>query len=594
MIFYDMECEQTIAGLPLLICCVVWSVVKGFVDVAVENKFSQDVHSVVYFHGMNCVKDFLEFLFTVPQWTRCQRNYLMGFNNYKFDDLYLVQEIQNEYDCIQMLKSLTAKSGRILELTFKAIGHSTIHSKDLIKYIPGGQNLASIGKTVKLPKLIGEIDFKQYNAKNPLYALKYCARDVCITVEGWFGLARKQWEPICGTLFQDTVSVIEYTSQSQIAYNCVLYECPGMYPLTDQGYKYARQAYFGAKTDSCIYGQERVLPVSVWDYSSLYPSMVDAMPIGQEVWLFNYPVKFDKTFNPYDYKPFVCTVVLEKPMSKNHFEQGNGVLPIHVNNQLFYLNSGKVKGVYTSRHIYVAIQDGWTVKRAWNFMFTQKWSLAPRRFYAKWYAIKQQYEKDSTWYWAAKMILNSSIGYFGLKHDVNNYKNLMFACFNLANTCQYQLLKKQYLMSVQCYGIYYEDTDSMVISTECMNRLVAKYPEMLSTETVLGNINTLKGEIEAHNQPSVVVLAKKMYHCHKKFGCKGHHHSVTYDYMKSCLKEPKLTHSEKVDKLQVGNNLFIGKFVPTKRIMKHNVPIMKIYCNQCKRFITKHVIMKSK
>ena len=186
-----------------------------------------------------------------------------------------------------------------------------------------------------------------------LSALKYCARDVAIVIKGWFDLVLVTWEHT--PFIQDKTQIIKYSSQSQLAYHHVLHSIPGQVTLSDNAYRYARHAYFGAKVDSCMFGKLYKGPVTMWDYSSLYPSMANAkLPIGPESWK---DLHIDwNNFDPYAYPPFVCTVLLHKG-AESHSNQHLGVLPYHHKGSLVYLNSGHIKGVYTSIHR--ASTSGW-------------------------------------------------------------------------------------------------------------------------------------------------------------------------------------------------------------------------------------------
>lgn len=592
ILFYDIEMEQLDAGLPVLICFTIWNSITGFVkNINCENvyRFDDDIYPVFYIYGKECLKWFIRFLYYVPSYTKMQCNYLMGFNNMGFDDLYIVEEIQSINHTFKIkIKELMFLGTRLCRLQFKCKG-GMLTSKDLMKFVSGGTSLMKLGETINLLKLKEEFDVKSFTFCHALKAVKYCARDVCITVKGWFDVGRKQFEPAVGSLIGSVGNVIQYGSQSQLAYNQVLFDVPHQYTLTNKAYQYTRQAYYGAKTDSCMFGKELLEPISVWDYKSLYPSMANAkLPIGKEKHKSHYKIDWNN-FKLYDHKPFVCNIVLTKERDRNHFNQCYGVLPVHHKGNLYFVNSGTVRGIYTSVHIDAAIRDGWKVKGAKDFVFLSRWTTDYSEFYQKWFAVKESYKKDSTHYWMAKQILNSSIGYFGLKSDINNRKPLFVALFILAYTCEYHKTLKDVMSLAKVTRPLYGDTDSIFLRSKDMNKLKVVCPEMFVRSPGLGTPFTLKGDLECENLESLIVLARKLYHCHKKSGHKGHHkRDSTYANFRKALTEPVYSTKWQPNKVIKGDTVVNGKFVERKRIMRATVPELKFYCWKCRKHVTVH------
>ena len=596
MVWYDIENEQLDAGFPVLICFVLWSTLVGFIDKLpvfdmLERepiKYDGEKYPVFALHGRNCVRDFLYVLHDIGVMTRCLKNYMMGYNNSGFDDLYLLTWLQeNKVKNIPKVVGLKWLSTNLLSFKLKCRTGCTVTSKDLMKFVSGG-TLMNLGETLGLPKLKDEFDVKTFTWEHAVRAIKYCARDVAITVKGWFELAAAQWTPSIGRLIRSTDNVIQYKSQAQIAYQQVIYQVRGMYTLTDKAYQYSRQAYFGAKTDSCMFGMETLKKVSVWDYTSLYPAMANSpLPIGKESY------KMEKIewedFDPYMYRPFICTVILRKDQSTDHMSQNYGVLPVHFEKGLHFLNSGHVKGVYTCIHIKAALDDGWKVVHATDFIFQERWTTQFSDFYKEWFGVKQSYKKGTHHYWMAKQVLNSSIGYFGLKNPVNNNKALWIGIFILANTCTYHVTLKRAMEKAKIKRLLYTDTDSIFLHKSAMDRLVSMNPEMVRKTKELGNPKVLYGDLEVDGAKSMIVLAKKLYHCHEKKGHKGHHKRYgTYDIMKGALKKAFVSDKWGPDKLVRNEKIWIGKFKLKTRTMRVSINRMKKYCKICNRYVTAH------
>jgi hypothetical protein len=262
---------------------------------------------------------------------------------------------------------------------------------------------------------------------------------------------------------------------------------------------------------------------------------------------------------------------------------------------LFFACSGSICGVYTSIHIEAAIKDGWTVKQAKDFVFLERWTTDYANFYQKWYEVKQTYVKDSTHYWMAKQILNSSIGYYGMKDPVNNGKPLWTAIFILANTCLYHVTMKQALAKANVKQVLYGDTDSVFLLKKDMDKLLSISPEMTHVTKFLGTPRTLVGDLEVDGVERFIVLSKKMYNLNDvKVSHKGHHKRFSkYKYMRSAMHKPRYTYKWTPQRKLKNNQVWISKFIKQKRVMRINIPELKVKCPKCKHFVTnefRHVL----
>jgi hypothetical protein len=179
IVFYDIECEQLEAGLPVLICFAFWTTDHGFVDVPYVNKYVGDLFPVYYVYGRECLTEFLTVMADVRAWTKKRENYLLGYNNQAFDDFYLIEKIQNtRKSCKPRIKELRFHNNKVHTLIWQCKHKTTLQSKDVIRFMAGNQSLQVLGETLKLPKLKDDFDFKSYSFSNALQALKYCVRDI--------------------------------------------------------------------------------------------------------------------------------------------------------------------------------------------------------------------------------------------------------------------------------------------------------------------------------------------------------------------------------------------------------------------------------
>ena len=175
----------------------------------------------------------------------------------------------------------------------------------------------------------------------------------------------------------------------------------------------------------------------------------------------------------------------------------------------------------------------------------------------------------------SKSVLNSSIGVYGTKATKNNNKPLQIGVFVLAYTCIYHLKLKQLMTKAKVPRVLYGDTDSVCLDKHVMERLIALEPGMMYEKGQgLSNAFELSGELEGEGSPGIIVLGKKMYHCHTKSGSKGiPRNNITYEFFQSVLKQEQITTRWTPDKYaNHENNVCIGKFKQAYRNKKSQTP----------------------
>lgn len=584
--FYDVECDSSTMAVTL-ICFMVYCTTTGWMDFDEYYPHVMDGPYKVYY--CYTAEQFQAFLIgsCKGMW------YVMAFNGNKFDHLLMFDQFPWTLTKAQAMATSTS----VKQLTYTHNGN-TIVTRDLLLYITA-TSLEKLGVTLKWHKL--DMHYSEITADNVSTYLMYCARDVTIMVKAWFDRVLFELKPVKGIIVDNVEAVIQFTSQAQIAFNAVVKQCHELY-ITDKGvYQYGKQAYYGAKCDSMVFGMHIQEPVEFYDIKSMYPKCMDHTPVGIPYYKYEHNVDWT-TYHPHNVRPFLCTVRLHKPFNDNVLDMGFGVLPFRdvTNGCLHYLTSGNVKGVYTSVDIYVAILDGWSVISAYDFIVWPKWSTELFSFYQKWFDIKQSHGKTSPEYWFAKIILNSSIGMACLKY-VNesighNCKPAQWGWFDLSATRLLLLQIKQQAAKANIKRILYGDTDSVCMTRKDMDAFVTIDPTILQTH--LGNCTNLTGELEGESK-EIIVLGKKMYYSGHKKACKGHNSSkmtrdVYLDALQgkdvlTCREMPRRSvyYCNKKQQLRMS----VSPFSEHTRKVQVTIPVIKkfVAAEQC--YINKYVIV---
>ena len=145
-----------------------------------------------------------------------------------------------------------------------------------------------------------------------------------------------------------------------------------------------------------------------------------------------------------------------------------------------------MQGIYTCVDIKAAQLDGWQVLDWENFMIFEKWTDQFSHFYQHWYNIKAQERKGSAKYWAAKIVLLSSIGKFNtIPRDGNrNKKPSYIGWFCLSYTRLMHVQLKFMCKSVGARRILYGDTDSLFLDYDKIMMMKSKFPDYFNLRMV--------------------------------------------------------------------------------------------------------------
>ena len=490
------------------------------------------------------------------------RVFVMAYNGNSFDHLYMVNGFKYDYSVI--------KGNNILCMDFKAWGvRYTL--RDLRDYITTG-NLAGIGDMIKLPKLTLGFD-----------SLDYAIRDTAIIGRAWCDVVLKNYVYLIGTVISHPSELICYRSTASLSYHyvCMMSKLDN-FALCPDVNDYLHKAYYGAKCDFSVLGLTE--NVAMYDIRSMYPAaMTQLMPYGE--------MSYYSTLTYLPDRLYIATVTLVKNVNKSVcLDSKFGVIPCVYESNTLYACAGTIKAVMTSVEIENARMDGWRVTELKDVIM---WQFKDTVFniFRQIFTLKQKHTKDTPMYWFAKIVMNSSIGKFASKPKyIPHYIN--YFCMSYSRRMLIGL--KNMMKTVNVPYVIYGDTDSIVLRTVDMDKLVHMYPTLLDHDLAT-NMMLPTGEIEVKGD--IIVLGKKLYYINdKKFSCKGHNRQeITSDMFIKCSNGlvMKTTRMSPYKSILLSENKTIHTTVtrfgkqsrsmqitlpPLKRLIKHNVligPIVK-------------------
>ncbi len=579
----------------LLISFCIWSYYKNkWIDVNIEH-CAKCVHVEIPMYTVKGSKCMSEFQNLCIDCTVHEGNtYVMAFNGNKFDHIYFIDDFPLPY------QSHLGKATSIKKVSWIVSNGYLLETRDLAEFITM-MPLKDLAPK-EYPKL--DYDGDKFNLYNIDESIEYCCRDTWILQNCWFKTILPRFRPMIGVLFEHEIMIIKYFSQAHAAYQAALRSfCNSeiVKHLEGEMFWYIRGAYFGARVDSQIYGEEHLnVDNCFFDISSMYPAaMNNPMPFGDISFMKHMSIDYGMDFDFLLHKPFICTVIMDKK-PQGCLQERYGLVPIRdKSGGIHYINSGHIEGVYSSVDIGCFIRDGWTIKGTMNYVLWDKWSMACGDFYREWYNIKQTQKKSNpNNYWAAKIILNSSIGKFCQKvfKGKDNTKPCQFGIFCLSYTRWLHYMMKDLCTRFEVPIIYYGDTDSICIDSDKMRMIELHCPDIFKLD-YLGDYETLKGEAEWGNEGTkIVVLAKKLYHNGKKFACKGHRKdNMEYEVMSDTLKGIKqysvMESPTKCVKILKGNKIWsnVSPFNESKRVIQVSIPLFRIKCTCCNYYVTNSI-----
>ncbi len=557
---YDVEAD-TFSGRCLLITFILFvgeqfiKVTSDYIDFITADPLEkyQDI-PIHVLHGYDCVRRFRQCIFNSAKY--CKKLYVMGFNASRYDHFHIFDNLPR----IWVPTSLMYTSATIKRIAWThAKDKCKIITQDVLMLCPFG-NLAAKGKQLKVPKFNEEIDIHKFKYSTRLEYVRYCARDTLLCWLTYTDIFLPSIMPSVGLVMETKWCAIQFISCASLAYHSVIKEIDNLYNLNKPLHEYVIQGYYGAKVDGCVFGKQFDEPITAYDIKSMYPACMYWLPVGKPTYSRTYKKALDLHLylEGNDFLrvlPFICTVRLTKDKTTNRLDNRFGVLPVrhreyYVRNaqnvdteSLTYLSCGDVTAVYTIVDIMAALKDGWIIKEMRDFVIWPTWTDVFTTFYKKWFAIKQSYKGDAPEYKFAKLILNSSIGMFGLKvmdeEEGCNHKPVQLGIFCLSWTRWLQVKIKETMRLAGIERPLYGDTDSIFMPSEDWTKFLAVDKSILCKD--LGDPLIMTGEIDCIAD-GLLVYATKCYCAYgdkNKYGSRGvSKNSLTKEEYMKLVHEP--------------------------------------------------------
>ncbi len=569
MIIYDLECEQEWYGTALLVSFIIYISNVVFRIPTIKLSTDKDGFICQYIMGSNCVEVFCNLIDKVINTSRCKTWMFFAHNGLKFDHLYLIPYLNKKWNVGECIRS----GSGFIHLMFES-NDNVIYMKDTYRYLnfPLKKFKAASG----LSKIDLACDFSEEFCLSA-ECIDYCCRDVNVLTNLVRNIIPSYFNAFIPMCYSKSFDIYYYYSQADAAYNMCLKSISGcnVLAICDDYYDCYKHCYYGARTDSCMYGMKLEGKFKAYDISSMYPAgMNNPMPDGNVVYMNDYMVDWND-YNPHLYLPFICKARLIKT-----WLPGYGILPYHWNKhgggdvvgEIGYINGGDVTGSWTCIDLYNAVNDGWKVVWCKHFIVWERWTNEFQKFYKKWFDIKQA-TSDPNLRWSCKIVLNSSIGKFAQKtYGGINKKPSQLGWFCLSySRCLHSKLKQ--LLPSDKY-VYYGDTDSIFID-ECID-----LPDAYLNKMVLGDMNNCTGEVECVFD-TMIVIGKKMYLALKdgvvvKCGHKGIP-KLTVDMANDLLsgKTLSVTYMQPAKWVKSMSDIKVTKFWNVSRNVRITIPTLR-------------------
>lgn len=521
--------------------------IKGF-DQYQDIYYTQDKRQLIY------VIDQLSFKF--------KHIYLYAHNGGKWDHhlILLPHYLPLAKNSIEKIKNA--------RFTNIVLERCTLYFRDTISFFPGPLRIT--GQMIGCPKL--DASYEVFNLEEQI---PYCCRDTEILSKG-FSWLRRYMIPLLGSGWK-----LEYfNSLADIAYTCCCLSITvPLLRFNDYvDLEFLMQCYYGGRVISNCYGKTVVGDIKVGDIRSMYGlSLRGNLPYGE----LRGPIKY----LPKD-MCFIALYTIYKPSSSCISAQ-QPLVPVHLEkNEFIFVDSGIVRGVFTSVDYDIQMKDGWILKQVEVCFYWTHSEPITEQFYVNRYEERRKYPKTNPVNQCLKLIMNSAYGKFGqIKHcsretALNRYHPIAWFCTAYSRLCLY------YCKQLFKCNVYYGDTDSLYVDGQTLEHVKEKQPDIFRDE--LGDVKT--GQIRLDHEgsyDSITVIAKKIYACTSPnkqpvVHCKGIN-KCTYEEIQQMLTDtvvfPQLRCKEYWTDKYGCSNVSALRMVPIKKRIV--IPPNIDYCNRC-------------
>lgn len=453
------------------------------------------------------------------------------------------------------------KSAKYYQMTLN--NGKEIYFRDTLSFFP--MPLKRMGEMIKCSKLDCDLEASVETL------IPYCCTDTLILLRGYQWL-RDYLIPLVGADFR----IGSFLSLPDIAYFALRISIPdAIYmPESIKDLNILSQCYYGGRVCSSIYGMHIKEAVVALDVRSLYPlALTGNLPWG-------------KLQGPIDYlHPDKLGVYYVELSKTNHtcIDDMNPILPIRdALNNIVFINSGTIKGYYTSVDINTFLLDQWTLKQVIIGWYWEEEAPYCKEFYQCKYNERKKFQKDDPTNTCIKLLMNSGYGKSAQKNfttdaqKLKRYAPIAWFCTSYARRALF-LCKKM----LNC-PLLYSDTDSFYVYKQDAEKLKNNYPELFENE--LGDIMNNELHLDWENDYSeICVIAKKIYGVKNDSGefvkCKGIRDATYKDILELCRK-PVVMEQKRSKTCWTDSNgvAVVAPIESMKIIIKKNIPV---YCTKC-------------
>ena len=345
------------------------------------------------------------------------------FHNLKFDGSFILYELfKAGYKKVQCkIKDMPAKSfqamisgmGQWYCITIKPNDKKIIYIKNSLNKLPF--KLADIAKSLKMDELKGEIDYLEYREPGKHIITKeeydYLRRDVKILM---IALRDMYYNENLDGLTIGSDCMKEYKKLSESYYDI-------MFPDIDKYFKIFDQFYKGGL---CIVNKNKASSGCVFDYNSMYPSMMHSLS-GNE-----YPVGYPRYCkgaykNNEDRPLYLQHIRANFEVKQNHiaFIQTDFFTYYKEDNAFIKSSEGEMIDLYLSSvdlEMFFLNYDVFEIEYVDYYDFEARIGLFDN-YIDKWYNEKMISNDDPVRRLRAKLFLNNLGGKFGTSVDSSQY-----------------------------------------------------------------------------------------------------------------------------------------------------------------------------
>ena len=367
------------------------------------------------------IKEFIKYLIN----GKLEKIIIYAHNGGKFDLWLILRHLLN--NCYGIITNIIVKNGRIINLLFRSKGKEIYFRDSICFLLCSLDELCNSFKT-KTKKLIDDVDHDKININNcgtkeiKEYTQQYLKNDNLCLYELLINFDKIIKEKLTNNKF----GIKEVLTNASIARNIFLSEYykkdkTPIYNITDERDEYLREFYYGGRNECFEHLGLIEGKLYYYDFCSLYPyCLLKNMPYGTpKIQNFD-DLIIDKNTDENIYKDWFGFVEVEL----KHIHKRNK--PFHAikkNHKLlfpYFKNYHRL--IITSEELKYSLQKDlgyrYKIKKVLNYKYSKYYAEMIKHLYKL--KIDAQIENNTSLRLIAKIIINASYGFWGIKRKIEN------------------------------------------------------------------------------------------------------------------------------------------------------------------------------